>query len=113
MSLLRLIRPTTRLRPRSLYSLAGSKFDTPPVGGQEYLQYPINLPGGQTQWRCLSISSRRSQFQNSPLLPDDRPDDEPPSTKQKWGPTLFKMFESAVTTLASVTVLGYVRQGVH
>lgn len=34
-------------------------------------------------------------------------------TQSSWSPTLFKMFESAATTLASILVLGLAGYGYH
>lgn len=41
--------------------------------------------------------------------PDAKPPKkEPEPEKLQWGPTLFKMAEAALTTFASVAILGYV-----
>ena len=58
-------------------------------------------------------------MQVGPQLPGpphvDEPDEEPKNSSKNqkpdaegWGSTLFKMFESAVTTFASVAILGFV-----
>ncbi len=38
---------------------------------------------------------------------------EPKETRSNWSPTLFKMFESAATTFASILVLGMAGYGYH
>ena len=38
---------------------------------------------------------------------------EPKFTRSNWSPTLFKMFESAATTFASILVLGLAGYGYH
>lgn len=43
-----------------------------------------------------------------PNILDPDEDESPKEERAQWRPTLFKMFESAVTTLASVAVLGSV-----
>jgi len=98
--MLRFFRPSPRLLLRR------PSLITPAVDGASFLHYPIKeIPGGQTIWRCLSYSARQSAI-GSPFLPDDQPEDGRQNDAGQWKGTVFKMFESAVTTLASVTVLG-------
>lgn len=49
-------------------------------------------------------------LQNDGLEESEEPKKSPQTDvkQSKWGPTLFKMFESAATTMASILVLGYV-----
>lgn len=62
---------------------------------------------------------RRSTTQNTPspnptpdptqtLNEDGEYDSKGKKKRMNWGPTLFKMFESAATTFASIAILGYV-----
>lgn len=70
-------------------------------------------------WTAITSARRQlwggptSAGNNSPL-PDPPEEEESPQPARagfSWGPTLFKMFESAATTLASITVLGFIGFG--
>jgi len=58
-----------------------------------------------------------SQQQPNPLPDAIEADEEPTDERKKddvhWRSTLFKMFESAMTTFASITILGWVLSCVH
>lgn len=73
--------------------------------------------------RVLAAPLVQRRFQGLPLgpqLPGQQDEDDQPKTSGKkngqeegfkWGPTLFKMFEAALTTFASVFILGAVGYG--
>lgn len=44
---------------------------------------------------------------------EERTQPDPKKTRSSWSPTLFKMFESAATTFASILVLGLAGYGYH
>ncbi len=61
--------------------------------------------------RNINGSSAGLPSTSNNMLPNSgRGEDDPEqqSRRSRAGPTLFKMFESAATTLASVLILGYV-----
>jgi len=104
--MLRLFRPT----PRLLLRRRAAATATPPSDGASYLNLPSPyIPGGVDFWR--GFSSTASQLQIGLPNRADDPNPDPgggPESSSAQPSTYFKMFESAVTTLASVTVLGYV-----
>lgn len=76
--------------------------------------------------RLLAAPFVQRRFQGLPIGPqlpgqqqEDEADDQPKKSNKKdgnqegfqWGPTLFKMFEAALTTFASVAILGAVGYG--
>ncbi|KAF2172430.1 hypothetical protein M409DRAFT_17663 [Zasmidium cellare ATCC 36951] len=75
--------------------------------------------------RILATPFVQRRYQGLPIGPqlpgqqDEDADDQPKSSSKKdgkkegftWGPTLFKMFEAALTTFASVAILGAVGYG--
>ncbi|KAI9759943.1 MAG: hypothetical protein M4579_001976 [Chaenotheca gracillima] len=70
-------------------------------GGQDYQMQPGQaspVPNTQ-QWGS----------QDGP----EEPGDNPKKPGSKWGPTLFKMFETAATTFASLSILGLAGYGYH
>ncbi|KAI9692717.1 MAG: hypothetical protein M1820_009422 [Bogoriella megaspora] len=75
------------------------------------------LQGFQSQISCLnqrrwgSVQTTNTGPQGGPNLPVQEDAEETKSGKtgqDGWGPTLFKMFESALTTAASIGILGLV-----
>lgn len=104
--MLRFFRPT----PRLLLRRRAIPTTTPPSDGASYLNLPSPyIPGGVDFWRGFSSTSSQSQIGLPNRADDPNPDPSgSPDGSQGQPSTLFKMFESAVTTLASVTVLGYV-----
>jgi len=68
--------------------------------------------GSVKSWtRNLNGSSAGLPSTSNNILPNSgsgEDDPEQQSRRSRFGPTLFKMFEGAATTLASVLILGYV-----
>ncbi|KAB8659325.1 hypothetical protein FH972_026214 [Carpinus fangiana] len=75
------------------------------------LPYSATWRGGlPLQYRGLSGDPDPRPSPNPNALPDPPEGDDATqqSFRAKWGPTLFKMFESAATTFASIAILGLV-----
>lgn len=108
--MLRLFKPS----PRLLLRRRAAATTTPPSDGASYLNLPSPyIPGGVDFWRGFSSTSSQSQIGLPSRADDPNPDPSGGADAGNSGPsTYFKMFESAVTTLASVTVLGYGRRGI-
>lgn len=73
--------------------------------------YPLRTPR-QLHTTAIRLQIQQSNPTPSPTpnaIPDPPEDDDSTkgSFRAEWGPTFFKMFESAATTFASIAILGY------
>ncbi|EMD00858.1 hypothetical protein BAUCODRAFT_29236 [Baudoinia panamericana UAMH 10762] len=95
---------------------------------RRFLSVPLNqlhsLPRTSIIPTTTTIPPAHKRFNyNLPVTPNDQlpaPPEEPEGSRRRrddrdepfrWGPTLFKMFEAAATTFASVAILGAVGYG--
>ena len=102
-----------RLEGSKRYSQQITRFYSPlgPVGARSPMEISLNLPSRRYVGSIGGPTPGQIELQGEDA--EEYTQIGPRKTRSSWSPTLFKMFESAATTFASIIVLGLAGYGYH